>query len=339
MAKPYRKELHERKSCIAFMDASPLVIDADATIEQAAALVVESRTNALADGFLIVRRGEYFGVAFGLDLMRMVAELQEAKNRQILQSIDYASVIQRAMLRTSLDTLRAELPDAAIVWEPRDIVGGDFFLCAKFEDGVFVALADCTGHGVPGAFRTLISSSWLSQTLERDGPRDPAHLLGVLNRKVKQSLGQIGMTESGDQSDDGLDALLLWIDLRERRVIYAGARMPLHSLRHGTDIVASHDTDRVGIGYVATPVDHRWQNKSLVLQQGDILLAASDGLTDQIGGPRNIAFGKRRLRELISTQTDASAADKARAIMHAHRQYQGAQRRRDDVAMFCMRVP
>ena len=339
MAKPFRKELHERKSCLAFMDPHPLVVDADATIEHTASLVAEGKQNALADGFLVVKGGEFLGVAFGLDLMRMVADLQQARNRQIMQSIDYASVIQRAMLRTSFDTLRAELKDAAMVWEPRDTVGGDFFMCTKFDDGVFVAVADCTGHGVPGAFMTLISSSWLSQALERDGPRDPAHLLGVLNRKVKQSLGQIGLTESGDQSDDGLDAILMWLNLRERRLTYAGARMALHTLRVDAEVVATHETDRVGIGYVATDAEHRWQNKQLALQANELLCATSDGLTDQIGGPRNIAFGKRRLRELAAAQRGKPAADCARAIMKAHREYQGGQRRRDDVSLFCARVP
>src|SRR5262249_17485621 len=139
MSKPFRRELHERKSCIAFMDAGALVVDAGTTIEQTTMLVVNSQKNALADGFIITRRGEFLGVGFGLDLMRTVADLQQMKNRQILQSIDYASVIQRAMLRTSQETLATTLKDAAIVWEPRDIVGGDFFLCAKSENGIFVA--------------------------------------------------------------------------------------------------------------------------------------------------------------------------------------------------------
>ena len=339
MAKPFRKELHERKSCLAFMDAQPLVVQADTTIEHTASLVVQSQSNALADGFLIERNGEYLGIGFGLDLMRLVADMQQARNRQIMQSIDYASVIQRAMLRTSLDTLNAELADATIVWEPRDVVGGDFFLCAKFDDGVFFALADCTGHGVPGAFMTLISSSWLSQALEHDGPRDPARLLGVLNRRVKQSLGQIGMTDTGDQSDDGLDAVAIWIDRAERQLTYASARMPLHTLRAGAENVTTHDSDRTGVGYVATPVEHRWRNHSLAFASGDILLAATDGLTDQIGGSRNIAFGKRRLREHVLACREQPAREQAGSILQALRQYQGAQRRRDDVAMLCLRLP
>lgn len=338
MAKPFRQELHEHKSCIAFMDGQPLMIEADTSIERAAMLVADSRTNALADGFLVVRGNDFLGVGFGLDLMRMVADQQEAKNRQIMQSIDYASVIQRAMLHTSQELLKAELSDSAMIWQPRDTVGGDFFLCAKFDHGVFIAMADCTGHGVPGAFMTLISSSWLAQALERDGPADPAQLLGTLNRKIKQSLGQIGSRVTGEQSDDGLDALFMWLNQRDRVMTYAGARMPLHVLHTGAATVTTHETDRVGVGYVATAVDHRWQNRTLALQQYDLLYAATDGLTDQIGGPRNISFGKRRLRELLLGCRDIPAAEQAAVIMQAHGQYQGQHRRRDDVSLFCLRV-
>jgi serine phosphatase RsbU (regulator of sigma subunit) len=338
MAKPFRQELHEHKSCVAFMDSQPLVVEADTTIERTALLVADSRANALADGFLVVRDDEFLGVGYGLDLMRMVADAQEAKNRQIMQSIDYASVIQRAMLHTSHEILKAELPDSAIVWEPRDIVGGDFFLCAKFDHGVFFAMADCTGHGVPGAFMTLISSSWLAQALERDGPSDPAQLLGTLNRRIKQSLGQIASRDDAEQSDDGLDALFMWFNQRDGVLTYAGARTPLHVLRAGAATVTTHETDRMGVGYVATPAEHRWQNRTLPLQPRDLLYAATDGLTDQIGGARNISFGKRRLRELLLESRESSATEQARSIMQAHRQYQGSHRRRDDVSLLCLRV-
>jgi sigma-B regulation protein RsbU (phosphoserine phosphatase) len=338
MAKPFRKELHERKSCVAFMDAQPLIVEADTTIERTAMLVADSQSNALADGFIVVRGNEFLGVAFGLDLMRTVADMQEAKNRQIMQSIDYASVIQRAMLRTSQETLQSELADATILWEPRDTVGGDFFYCVKFDNGIFIAIADCTGHGVPGAFMTLISSSWLAQALERDGPADPAQLLGTLNRKVKQSLGQIGSHVPGEQSDDGLDALFLWFNQRDQTLTYAGARIPLHVLKADAQIVGSHETDRMGVGYVGTPIEHRWQNRNIRLVAGDLIYATTDGLTDQIGGARNIAFGKRRLRELIATHRSQPIGRQVESLMHAHREYQGRHRRRDDLTFFALRA-
>jgi phosphoserine phosphatase RsbU/P len=299
---------------------------------------VNSDKNALADGFVVVRGREFAGVGFGLDLMRMVADLQQAKNRQIVQSIDYASVIQRAMLRTSQDVLRSALPHAAMIWEPRDIIGGDFFLCEKFDNGVFIAIADCTGHGVPGAFMTLISSSWLGQTLEKDGPSDPAQLLGTLNRKIKQSLGQMEHRERGGNSDDGLDAILLWINQRDNTVTYAGARVPLYHLKKDADSVTLHESDRMGVGYVGTPLDHRWQNRTVAVGPDERLMVVTDGLTDQIGGPRNIAFGKRRLRDLCLEHRAKPVADAASSIMKAHRAYQGQQRRRDDLTLFCMRT-
>lgn len=338
MAKPFRRELHERKSCMAFMDAGALVVEAATTIEQTTMLVVNSQKNALADGFLIARSGEFVGVGYGLDLMRTVADMQQARNRQILQSIDYASVIQRAMLRTSQETMSATLPDAAIVWEPRDIVGGDFFLCAKSEYGIFVAIVDCTGHGVPGAFMTLISSSWLGQSLEREGPSDPAALLSTLNRKIKQSLGQIEHRDSGEQSDDGLDAIFLWLNQRDKTLTYAGSRVPLYSLKAGADHVTLHESDRIGVGYVSTPLEHRWQNRTIAFEPDDLLFVTTDGLTDQVGGPRNIAFGKRRLRETILQSRYQPATEQVAAIMSAHRRYQGEQRRRDDLTLFCLRV-
>ena len=232
---------------------------------------------------MIVRDGQFLGISFGLELMRKVADLQAEKNRQIMQSIDYASVIQRAMLRTSLDALSAELTDAAIVWEPRDVVGGDFYHCEKFDNGLFIAMADCTGHGVPGAFMTLISSSWLKQELDRLGPQDPAGVMAELNRQIKRSLGQERTKDAPEQSDDGLDALFLWFDTNERKLTYAGARIPLHVLRPGESAAHTLDTDRVGLGYVATASNQHWTNKSLALETDTVLCSDHDGFTDQIG--------------------------------------------------------
>src|SRR5262249_43455718 len=127
MAKPFHREVYDRKSCIAFMDREPVIVNAQMTIEDTAFAIVESGGKALTDGFLITADGKFMGIGSGLDLMRMVANLQAEKNRQIMQSIAYASVIQQAMLRPSHDALAATLPDAALVWQPRDIVGGDFY--------------------------------------------------------------------------------------------------------------------------------------------------------------------------------------------------------------------
>ena len=197
MSEPFHRELYDKKSCIAFMDKEPLVVDAGMSIEALTFKAVEAGEKALVDGFIVTRDGAFAGLGSGLQLVGAVAEMQAEKNRQIMQSIEYASVIQRAMLRTSRDTLAASLPDAAMVWEPRDVVGGDFYHFAAYPHGWFGAVADCTGHGVPGAFMTLLASSSLSQVLEQTGPRDPASSAGC---RESQRQGPAGASEQCGRS-------------------------------------------------------------------------------------------------------------------------------------------
>lgn len=338
MAKPFHREVYDRKSCIAFMDREPVIVNAGATIEDTAFAIVESGGKALTDGFLIADDGKFVGIGSGLDLMRMVANLQAEKNRQIMQSIAYASVIQQAMLRPSQDALAAAVPDAALVWQPRDVVGGDFYHFAAYDDGWFLMLADCTGHGVPGAFMTLISSSWLGRTLERIGPKDPAALLGELHRGVKASLGQgDARDEDAMRSDDGLDAIAMWFDRERRNLTFASARTPLHALVPGESTVRTIEGEKLGLGYVGTPADQQWTNRQLQVYHGTIVLAATDGLIDQIGGPKHIAFGKRRVRDAMLRGRAQPIAEFAASIMKAHENYQAGHSRRDDVTLFCFR--
>ena len=343
MSKPFYHEVYGKKSCIAFMDKEPLIVDADMSIEALTFRAVESGEKALADGFIITRGGILAGVGFGLQLMNVVANLQAEKNRQIMHSIDYASVIQRAMLRTSRAALAATLPDAHLVWQPRDVVGGDFYFFANYGDGWFAAIADCTGHGVPGAFMTLISSSILTQALQTLGPRDPAALLAEVSRGVKTMLGQMEGQGGSTESDDGMDAAFLWFAPSSRTLTFAGARLALNIVPpDGADgagvAVQPVDSDRMGVGYVDTPFDFSWSNNTVEVAPGSLLFLTTDGLIDQIGGPREIAYGKRRMRDVLLAQRAAPAAQLNQAMLDDFQAWQGAQPRRDDLTFFCCRI-
>jgi len=314
-------------------------VPAQMTIEDTAFAIVESGGKALTDGFLITTDGRFMGIGSGLDLMRMVANLQAEKNRQIMQSIAYASVIQQAMLKPSQDALATTLHDAALVWQPRDVVGGDFYHFSAYDDGWFLMLADCTGHGVPGAFMTLISSSWLGRTLERIGPRDPARLLADLHRSVKASLGQTETRDDPLASDDGLDAIAMWFDRARSTLVFASARTPVHVLAPDEDAVRTLEGDRRGLGYVGTPMLHAWSNKTIELAEGAIVCAATDGVVDQIGGAKHIAYGKRRVRDTMLRARALPMRDFAPALLEAHADYQAGHSRRDDLTLFCFRAP
>ncbi|MFZ6644466.1 SpoIIE family protein phosphatase [Undibacterium sp. TJN25] len=338
MSKPYYRELYEKKACIAFMDKNPLIVEADTPIETLAALAVKFGDKTLADGFLIVDDDRFIGVGSGLDLMQMMVELQSEKNRQVMQSIDYASVIQRAMLSVSREAMTAALSDACLVWEPRDIVGGDFYHFERFENGWFAAVADCTGHGVPGAFLTLIASSALTQALNRHGPADPALLMGEVNRSMKQALGQHTATERLSESDDGMDASFFCLNTAERTLTCANAKMPLFILLEDQDEVQTVEAERVGLGYVDTVGDMIWKNRTLQLAPGAMVFAATDGIIDQIGGAKNIAFGKQRLRDALLRHRKLPMQQLGQVLASEQKAYQGQQRRRDDLTFFGFRL-
>lgn len=338
MSKPFHRELYDKKSCIAFMDKAPLIVDADMSIEALTFKTVEVGEKALVDGFIVTREGRFAGVGNGLRLLGSVAEMQAAKNRQIMQSIEYASVIQQAMLRVSLDTLSTRLPDAALLWEPRDVVGGDFYHFAAFPDGWFGAVADCTGHGVPGAFMTLLASASLSQALEKIGPRDPSALLGAVNRNVKGLLGQINGNGDAPRSNDGLDAAFLWFDAERQQVSFAGARVALHVLRPDAGEFETIAGERMGVGYVDSLADYVWTLHTVEVPRGSLLFVTTDGLIDQIGGPRKIAFGKRRALELILGRREEAPSALCAGLLDALAQWQDTQSRRDDVTLFFARV-
>ena len=338
MSKQFRMELYGRKSCIAFMDKEPLVVDAGMDIEALTFRTVEYGEKALTDGFIVTRDGAFAGMATGLQLVRAVADMQASRNRQVMHSIEYASVIQQSTLRSSRDALARAAGDASLVWEPRDVVGGDFYQFSVHERGWFATVADCTGHGVPGAFMTLIASTSLNNAVERLGAENPGALLASVNKSIKLMLGQVDGSTDTTGSDDGMDAAAFWFEPAAGRMVFAGARLGLFVLRPGSAEVDGIDGQRMGVGYVDSESDFVWQNHAVDLPAGSIVFITTDGLIDQVGGDRGIAFGKRRIRSVLLECRHGSAEDINRAMSGALRAWQGPHARRDDLTFFCLRT-
>jgi serine phosphatase RsbU (regulator of sigma subunit) len=163
LARPFHREIFGRKPCTAFMNASPLIVDYLTPITELSFMALEADRKVLSDGFLINLDNAYAGMGQGVSLMQALADQQAEKHRQMMESINYASVIQQSFLQSSRRDMAAALEDYFMVWAPRDIVGGDYYYFVKRPDGFFVAVIDCTGHGVPGAFMTLIMASTLNK--------------------------------------------------------------------------------------------------------------------------------------------------------------------------------
>jgi hypothetical protein len=292
---------------------------------------VESGEKALADGFIVSRDGGLAGVGFGLQLMNVVANMQAERNRQIMHSIDYASVIQRSLLRPSDLALSDALADAHLEWQPRDVVGGDFYHFAQYPQGWFAAIADCTGHGVPGAFMTLITSSILTQALQQLGPpiRPPCWPKSIAASKACWA----SRTPAGSSSsNDGMDAAFLWFDAPAASCISPG-QAGLFLLDPDQRRRADHGWRTHGRRLHRYAADYQWHNKSMAIP-GQPAVPHHRWPDRPDRRRRDIAYGKRRMRDALLAQRHASAA---RRCGHAGRLPCVArqQPRRDDLTFFC----
>lgn len=250
-------------------------------------------------------------------------------NQQILASIHYASRIQSALLP---DPSQHQLAELAVWWQPRDVVGGDYYWWQQQGRRGLILLADCTGHGVPGALMTMLVATTLDR-LWQDAPHSgPAALLTQLDQRVRTRLGQ---DRNDGDSDDGLDAALCCYDLDAGTLTFAGAGIGLLVWADGhLQDIRPH---RASLGYRRTPttplIDH-----GLPLQAGTRYYLISDGISSQLGGDPRQMYGKPRLHRTLLAAADATLAEQLTALSRDLDNYRGDEAIRDDMTALAFRV-
>ncbi|MCP5367701.1 MAG: transporter substrate-binding domain-containing protein [Hyphomicrobiales bacterium] len=250
----------------------------------------------------------------------------------ISDSIAYASRIQRSMLPQD-HYLTESLSDHFVIWEPRDRVGGDIYWYRTCGDGFLVGLADCTGHGVPGAFMSLIATGSLDRAMRERPDGDPAAVLHILNRSIKRYLGQDSGISGGD---DGMDVGICRLRPGAGELVFAGARFSLF-VADSTG-VSEVKGDRASVGYRAVSPDQVYTNKVVEMLPGASFYLTTDGLTDQVGGASGRMFGKRRFMDLLRSIQGLPMADQKDAVLQALSAFQGQENRRDDVSVVGFRL-
>ncbi len=267
------------------------------------------------------------------DLSAANAELKDA-NRLIVDSIHYASRIQEAVL-PSPSVVANGVADHFMLWEPRDLVGGDFVWFHSSGAQEVIIVGDCTGHGVPGAFMTLISGTLLDRAFASGHGANPVDVLSALNTGLKKILGQEEVAtaqEPGKElTDDGLEAAVCIIDRQRGTLSFAGARMSLWH-RHGPEIVEIKG-DKIGLGYRRAPMDADFTLHEVPFGSDTAFYVTTDGLIDQVGGARPMSFGKRRFTSVLLDQALHDMSAQKAALVSALADYQGDQIRRDDVTV------
>ncbi len=266
------------------------------------------------------------------DLVAANEELQSA-NRLIVDSIRYASRIQEAVL-PSPTVLGDMAENHFLLWEPRDMVGGDFVWFDRTENREVIIVGDCTGHGVPGAFMTLIAGTMLDRIFARAKLETPSNVLRELNAGLKNILGQDHREKASvtdELTDDGLDAGICIIDRKAAKLCFAGAHISLW--KAGDGLIEEIKGDRFGLGYRRTPKDARFVEHEVDLMPGHSFYLTTDGLIDQVGGPKRLSFGRRRFKMALSEHLDADMRTQGEALRAVFETYQGGETRRDDVTV------
>ncbi|MBW8052004.1 MAG: SpoIIE family protein phosphatase [Cytophagales bacterium] len=216
------------------------------------------------------------------------------KNKDITDSINYARRIQTAIFPPD-ELVKSLLNDAFVLFKPRDIVSGDFYWLESQNGTVYISAVDCTGHGVPGAFMSIIGYNMLNQAVLEHGTSKASDILNELNKSVGNALRQTGEASS---TKDGMDIALCALSSNNKgvKLQYSGAYSPLYLIRNKKCIKIK--ADRFPIGNISE-IQQKFTNHEFELQKDDIFYIFTDGYADQFGGPKDQKFKYKQFRELL----------------------------------------
>lgn len=255
----------------------------------------------------------------------------EDANKDIRDSILYAQKIQSAIIPTDED-FKKMLPDSFVLFRPKDIVSGDFYWITEKNGFIFFAVADCTGHGVPGGFMTMLGNGLLNELVNEHNVTEPAEVLNKLREKIITSLKQTG--RSGENKD-GMDIVLFRIDPSGKELCYAAANNGFLLIRDGAAQEHAGDKQPVGI-YNDQPAPFR--QFTITLQKGDLIYSFTDGYPDQFGGPKGKKFKYRQLNEILTGNSGKTLKDQKNILSWHFENWKGELEQVDDVCVIGVKI-
>lgn len=252
----------------------------------------------------------------------------EEKNKDITDSINYARRIQTAIL-PSMENIQKHLKESFVLYQPKDIVSGDFYWYAEKNNKLILAVADCTGHGVPGAFMSMIGNDFLTQTVIEKGITQPNLILTQLHDGVKNALKQ---DTDAAETKDGMDICLIAIDKNDlTHVEYAGALRPLWVVKKANAELVEYKADKHSIGGSYSSEQRDFTNHVLKLEKGDSLYMSSDGYADQFGGAQGKKFMTKNMKELIVAMQSKSMSQQGTELHEALVGWKQGRQQIDDI--------
>ncbi len=261
----------------------------------------------------------------------------EEKNRSITDSINYAQRIQHAILPHENDVKKL-LPDSFILFKPKDIVSGDFYWAGRKNNRVIIAAADCTGHGVPGAFMSMIGCSLLNQIVKEEGITHPPEILRRLHTGIREALKQHGKSDVfGAETRDGMDVALCSIAEEQSGTIleYAGAMRPLYLFRGG--VLQEVKATKLPVGGADYEQERTFTGHTFTLSRGDTFYTFSDGYADQFNADdKKLMTG--RFKELLASIQHESMEKQAADLDAFIERWKGGFEQTDDILVIGVRI-
>jgi len=279
-----------------------------------------------------------------------ISQLHETirdKNRDIAESVHYAERIQQAIM-PSTEYCEYHLSNYFILFKPKQIVSGDFYwLYATPDSKVIWMVADCTGHGVPGAFMSMIGNSLLNEIVIQKRVTRPGEILDLLRTGIVNALNEGGE----NNTKDGMDGVICMWDKKQNTLDFAGAFNSLYLYRKGVhnkaaddDTMSYHGDDLVEFKTDYQPIsifegqEFSFNTHEIQLKKGDRIYICSDGWQQQLGGPENKEYGNKRVLECLDSIQDSNIKDQGQPINTAIEQWKGEQEQVDDICIIGVAV-
>ncbi|MDG1476398.1 MAG: tetratricopeptide repeat protein [Vicingaceae bacterium] len=281
-------------------------------------------------------------------LLSAQKEIVDEKNREITDSINYAQRIQKAVLKSD-EREQSNLPEHFILFKPKDIVSGDFYWMLEKEDNIYITVADCTGHGVPGGFMSMLGLAFLNEINAQKEMLSPAEILERLRIKIIKELGQKGET---GESRDGMDVSMIRINKKNNKVEWAGANNPIWILSTNDELTNLSETaiqvnnseyqfieikgNKQPVGFFIAPTE--FTNHQFSLNKGDRFYLFSDGYADQFGGKKGKKLMKKAFKELIISNANEPIIKQGEILSNHFNQWKGSIDQIDDVCVVGVKV-
>jgi ligand-binding sensor domain-containing protein/serine phosphatase RsbU (regulator of sigma subunit) len=269
------------------------------------------------------------------------AELTEEKekvsaaHKDIRDSINYAKRIQDAILPSDSE-LKTLLPDSFVLYIPRDVVSGDFYWLAKPEEKnpneILVAAADCTGHGVPGGFMSMIGNTLLNEAVRQKNEKEPALILNRLHKDIRTALHQ----DAGSETRDGMDVALVRLDFANGKVHYAGANRPMVMVNDGE--LKEIRANKMPIGGLQGEEERNFTGHAFDVKKGTMIYIFTDGFADQFGGAKGKKFMVRKFYDMLKGMAQQPCIEQHTILMHAIQEWKGMHEQVDDVLVIGVRM-